>query len=231
MNANRAAGPVERPLRLGELLAETAHVYANRLWAALGLGGFLAGMIALASIVPDLANLLVVALAFTGCYAAASRVVSGDHLREAFAQVALRLPVLLVLTVVVSVPLALALSDILVLLFGVAWLALMGFSIPVAMLERGDDGESWFRRLGYTVTRSVNLARVEYLHAVGVAAALAILYVFVGSLLASALVGFADDSGFLAFLLVQVVLAPFFFLGLAVLYFEQKARALSSPAE
>jgi hypothetical protein len=31
--------------------------------------------------------------------------------------------------------------------------------------------------------------------------------------------------------LTQVVLAPFFFFGLSVLYFEQNARALSSPRE
>ena len=44
--------------------------------------------------------------------------------------------------------------------------------------------------------------------------------------------GFADNGGLAATTLVQIVLAPFFFLGLSVLYFEQKARALyPRPAE
>ena len=59
-------------------------------------------------------------------------------------------------------------------------------------------------------------------------AALVLVYVVLGNYLALALVGIADNGAVAAFLLVQVVLAPFFFIGLAVLYFEQRARALSS---
>ncbi len=55
------------------------------------------------------------------------------------------------------------------------------------------------------------------------------IYVFFGQLLVALLRGFADNGGLAATALVQIVLAPFFFLGLSVLYFEQKARAVSSP--
>ena len=55
------------------------------------------------------------------------------------------------------------------------------------------------------------------------------IYVFFGQLLVALLQGFADNGGLAATTLVQIVLAPFFFLGLSVLYFEQKARAVSSP--
>jgi hypothetical protein len=220
---------VDRPLALGELFAQTMELYGRRIWAALGIGACLAGMIALARAAPVGADLAVVSLALTGCYAAAARLASGDRFGEAWAQVALRSPVLLVLTIVVSVPLALALTDYLLLILVVAWLALVGFSIPVAMLERDPESTSWFGRLGYALFRSVSLARVEYLHALGVAAALALVYVLFGRILAQALIGFAETGGFAAFLVVQVVLAPFFFLGLAVLYFEQRARAVSSP--
>jgi hypothetical protein len=45
-------------------------------------------------------------------------------------------------------------------------------------------------------------------------------------------VGFADNGQVIATALVQVVLAPFFFIGLSVLYYEQQARAaVSSPPE
>ena len=220
--------PIDKPLALGEVLARTAEIYGRRIWAALALGGFLAAVFLLARAAPAWGRLAVLSLGLTACYAVASRLVSGDRFAEAFGHVAHRVPVLLVLTVVVSVPLAIALAGPLLLLLVVAWLALTGFSIPVTMLERSPGSESLFARLGYAMTRAVALARAEYLHAAGVVAALTLIYVLVGSLLAAALTGFADNPGLGAFLIVQVVLAPFFCLGLAVLYFEQKARALSS---
>ncbi|MDQ3889759.1 MAG: hypothetical protein M3312_04305 [Actinomycetota bacterium] len=220
--------PIDRPLALGELLARTAEIYGRRIWAALALGSFLAAMILGASAAPEWAGLTVVAFGFTACYAVSARLIAGDAFGEAFAQAAFRFPVLVVLTIVVSVPLALALANVLMLLFVVAWIALTGFSIPVAMLERNPDSQGFFAPMGHAMTRAIALARVEYLHAAGVVASLAVIYVFIGNVLASALVGFAEAGSFGAFLLVQMVLAPFFFLGLGVLYFEQKARALSS---
>ena len=43
-------------------------------------------------------------------------------------------------------------------------------------------------------------------------------------------ISFADNATRIAIAIVQVVLAPFFFLGLSVLYFEQRARAAVSSA-
>ena len=221
---------VERPLKLGELFAETIRIYGERFWAAFGLGAFVAVTIVLGllsrHVVPYLA---IVSLAFTASLAAATRLVAGDRFTEAWRQVARRVPTLAVLTVVVSVPFALGRIDPLILLFAVAWLAATGFSIPVAVVEEGELVEGGaLARLGYALRRSLSLARAEYLHAAGVASALVIVYVLVGTVLAGALVGFAENGALAASLLVQVVLAPFFFLGLAVLYFEQRARAASS---
>jgi hypothetical protein len=72
--------------------------------------------------------------------------------------------------------------------------------------------------------RTVALARADYLHSAGVVCALIVLYLLLGLLLASMLVSFAENGGLAALALVQVVLAPFFFLGLSVLYFDQRAR-------
>jgi hypothetical protein len=225
----RTGGPIDRPLSLGELLAETAHVYRERASAALGLGGVVAAALLSVSVVQATAGrVLIVALVFTGAYAAASRVAAGDRFAEAWAQTALRGPVLLALMVPVAVPFALGRFDPLLLFLAVFWLALTGFSIPVAMLERDPTAESALGRLGYSMRRSITLARVHFFHAAGVIAALMLIYILVGDLLARTLVGGADTGLFGAFLLVQVVLAPFFFLGLAVLYFDQRARALSS---
>jgi hypothetical protein len=182
-------------------------------------------------VTPTLLDIFLVAFAFTATFAAAARVAAGDGFAEAWAQAGLRLPTLLVLTVVVAVPFALAVGQLFLLILAVAWLGLTGFAIPVAMLERDPDAKNWFDQLSYALYRSVWLARAEYLHAVGVAAALVILEIVLGVLLASALAGFAENGREAALAITQIVLAPFFFLGLTVLYFEQKARALSSPRE
>jgi hypothetical protein len=221
---------IERPLGLSELLAETVRLYGERIWALLGTGLLLAAAIAGATAVPLGVDLALLSIGLTVCYAAGTRLAAGDSFKEAWSQVAVRLPVLIVLALIVSVPLALALTDLILLLLVIAWIAFAGFSIPVAMLERPEQ-EGWYGRIGHALSRSMALARAEYLHSLGVAAALAIVWLLIGRILAVALVGFAENGGFAAFLIVQVVLAPFFFLGLSVLYFEQTTRALSSPRE
>jgi hypothetical protein len=224
--------PPERPLPLGEILAETVRIYGERPLAALGLGAVEAGAFLLARALPDLLGVLLLAVAFTATFGAAARVVSGDAFGEAWAQVALRLPVLLVLTVVVAVPFAIAVGYLFLLVLAVLWIAVAGFSIPVTMLERDATVTTVFDRIAFALYRSLRLARAEYLHAAGVAAALVILYLLLGNLIGAALVGFADNGRLVAGALVQLVLAPLFFLGLSVLYYEQRARAaVSSPRE
>jgi hypothetical protein len=224
--------PPERPLPLGELIAETIRLYGERPRAALGLGAVVAGAFLLARVVPALLEVLVISLAFTAVYGAAARIVSGDSFAEAWAQVGVRAPALLILTFVVAVPFAIAVGYLFLLVLAVLWLALSGFSIPVAMLEREGARDGVFGRIAYALDRSLRLARAEYLHAAGIVAALVIAYVLFSVLIGAALVGFADNGKVVAAALVQLVLAPLFFLGLAVLYYEQRARAaVSSPRE
>lgn len=220
--------PVERPLNLGEVLAETIRVYGERFRPAIALGLVYAAVYVAVGYVPELVAIPLLALAITAAWAAATRLVAGDAFGEAWGQVAVRGPALLVFTIVASLPFALAVSQLELIVFAVAWLALTGFAVPVAVAERPEDGQAFFHRLGFGLQRSIELARVEYFHAVGVIAALVIAYIVFGILLGGLLVGFAENSGPAAGALVQVVLAPFFFLGLAILYFDQRARALSS---
>jgi hypothetical protein len=217
---------IDRPLPLGEIFAETVRVYGDRIWSVVGIGVFLAGSL-LAAIVIDhvVVFVVIVALAFTAAYAVSTRVVLGDPAAEAWAQVGLRLPVLLVLTVIVSVPFVLGRVDPLLLLFGVAWLAFVGLSIPVAMLERDPNQTTWYGNIGFAVNRATDLARAEYLHVLGVMASFVAVYLLLGPLLAVLLTGFADNGSLAATVIANGVLGPFFFLGLSLLYFEQKARA------
>ena len=223
--------PIDRPLALGELLAETARLYGERFWAALGVGAVIAAAFVVALRVPEPLRTAVVVSAITVVYAATARIVSGDTFGEAWGQVAARVPVLVVLGLAVTVPFALVAQYLTLLIAAAAWLGLVGFSIPVAMLERDSEPRGSFSRIGYALRRSLAVARAEYLHAFGVAAALMLVYVLVGTLVGRALIGFADSGTLAAVTLVQLVFAPFFFIGLCVLYFDQTARALSSRRE
>jgi hypothetical protein len=222
--------PVDKPLALGEVIAETIRIYGERLWAAFGLGVVVAAVFVLSGYIPVALAIVLLAVVFTASWAAATRLATGDAFVDAWVEVARSTPALVVFTLVASVPFALAVSQAILIIFAVAWLTLVGFSIPVAVAERSDEG-STFGRIAFGLHRSIELARAEYFHAAGVIAALVVAYVVVGFLLAAALAGFADNSRLVAVTLVQVVLAPFFFLGLAVLYFEQRARALQGRRE
>lgn len=224
--------PPDRPLPLGELISETIRIYTQRPWAAIGLGLVEGGAFLLARVSPVLFQVFILALAFAATYAAASRLVSGDSFAEAWAQVGVRAPTLVVLTFVVAVPAVITLQELFLLVIGGLWLALMGFSIPVAMLERDPAVKNSFDRIAHSLLRSLRLARAEYLHALGVIAALIMINVVFGFALGVALVGFAENGAVVAAVLVRIVIAPVFFLGLSVLYFEQRARAaVSSPPE
>src|SRR5215211_7664868 len=100
-----ASMAVDRPLKLGELLAETVRLYGERLWAAAGIGAFLAGAVLAAGLLDQvLLGIAVIAPAVTTCYAVAARIALGDPAREAWAQVGLRGALLVPLTIVVSLP-------------------------------------------------------------------------------------------------------------------------------
>ena len=222
-------GALDRPLRLGEVLAETTRLYGARIWPALGLGAVTAGTFVVGLLLPEVAAIGLLAFSLAACWAAATRLVAGDSFTEAWAQVAVRAPVLVPLTVVATVPFALALSQqLLLVIFAVLWLAGTGFAIPVSVMERPDEPLDALHRLGWLLRRSLTLARAEFFHAAGVIAAIVILYLLFSAFLFGALRGFAENGDVVAAAIAQAVLAPFFFLGLAVLYFEQRARALSS---
>ncbi len=222
------AAPPDRPLRLGEVFAETVRLYGERIWAALGLGlvtalAFVAGLF-----VHPIGVAIILSIAITGCWAAATRILGGDDFGAAWRVVAAHALPLLVFTFVATLPFALALSQLVLIVVAVAWLAAIGFTIPVSVAEEPPEGLDLLHRLGFDLRRSIELARAEYLHAVGVIAALVLLYILLSIILIGALQGFAENGEVAAVAIAQVVLAPFFYLGLAVLYFDQRARAISS---
>lgn len=222
---------VDRPLGLSEIFAETIRLYGERIAAAMALGLVYAGATVAGGLAHDAVAVLAASLGFGVTFGAAARLAAGDSFVEAWSQVAVRLPVLVVLSAAVAVPFVIAASYLLLIVVGAAWLAFAGFAIPVTMLERDGEGEPWFRRISLALERSVMLARTGYLHAFGVTAALALVYLVFGVLLTALLRGFADNSDVVAGVLTQIVLTPFFFLGLVVLYFEQRTRVAAQTPQ
>lgn len=213
-----------QPLRLGEVLAAAIQVIGTRPLEYLSVGLVLTGAYLLSRLVPFAAALAILAVAFTIVFAACARLVQGDSLGEALRNVGRSAPVLVVLAFVVAVPFYLGSAWLVLLIFSIGWLGLTSFAIPASMLETSRD-PSFGGRVAYALRRTATLARIEYVHALGVCAALVIVYVLVGVLLAVLLSSVADNGQYAAVAISQIVLAPFFFVGLTVLYFDQKARA------
>jgi hypothetical protein len=79
-----------------------------------------------------------------------------------------------------------------------------------------------------SIRRGVQLARADYVHALGSLATLAITIFLTGLVLFFSLRELSDQAIRVAGLLALVVLAPIFVLGAAVLYVDQEARVESS---
>ena len=106
-------------------------------------------------------------------------------------------------------------------LVALGWLALVGLGVPAALVEN--------RGLVASVRRGIQLARADYVHALGSLATLAITIFLTGLVLFFSIRELSDQALRVAGLLALVVLAPIFVLGAAVLYVDQEARVESSP--
>ena len=108
------------------------------------------------------------------------------------------------------------------------WLGLTAFAVPAAMVEQTRGSAGTFQTAAYALERTIVLARLDYLHATGVVAALLIVNFALRDPARPTARRVRGQRALVALAIVQVVLAPFFFLGLAVLYFEQRSRAAVS---
>lgn len=224
MTAAPEALELRRPLRIGDVLAASVRIYGSRPLAFLATGLIQACALIATVWLPFAADLVVVALSFGLAYALVARLVVGDSLEAAGARTLELLPAVASLALVVGVPFSFAASFLIFLIVAAAWLGLATFAIPVAMIEAPDE-PGYAGRMAHALRRTVELARIEYLHAFGVAAIMIALTLFVGVVLSLALFSFADNGRVAALALSQIVLSPFFFIGLSVLYFDQQARA------
>jgi hypothetical protein len=101
----------------------------------------------------------------------------------------------------------------------IAWLALVGLVVPVLVLERPP--------LRAALTRAVELARADYVHALASLATLVILFGLVKLMLALLLRDLGDSGERAALGLADLVVSPLLFVGGAILYLDQAARVPS----
>lgn len=104
----------------------------------------------------------------------------------------------------------------LLVLPAVAYLAVVGWAVPAAVVEG----------LGFrdSLRRAVRLARVDYVHAVGGLATLVILFYLTRLMLALLLRSGGESTERVAAGLSDLVLSPLIFVGSAILYIDQAAR-------
>jgi hypothetical protein len=202
---------------VGQLVAETLKIYGDHPWSSLALG-ISVTVINQISVGHDTTYQVLVlaagsplmAASFTG----ASAIVGGVRPRREDAVRAI------LVGSVVFVPAAFL--SLLFVLPAVAWLALVGLVVPVLVLERLAI-EAAFRR-------AIQLARADYVHALGSLATLVILFGLVKLTLVLLLHDLGDAGERAALGLGDLVLSPLLFLGGALLYVDQAARVRSSPA-
>ena len=212
---------IDRPLRLGEVIAETIRIYGRRALAYVAIGVLWSLSFLLTQTTPLAADVLIVGVAFVVGLTATIAIALRLPLRAWVGRMRRSAAVLAPLVVFVGVPAGLAAIDPVNAVVASIWLAVTAFALPVALLEEAPDGKS---RVHYLLMRCGSLGRVGYVHALVTVLVLLLVPHVIGLLMAGALVAYADNTRATGFLIVQAVLMPFVFIGLTVLYHEQNAR-------
>ncbi len=197
---------------VGQLVAESLRLYGRNVWAALALGISLTAINQVSAGHETLVQVLVLAAGaplMAASFTAASALVGG--VRPDGPQLARAV----VVGALVFVPAAFL---ALVYVFpAIAWLALVGLVVPVLVIER--------LPVVAALRRAVALARADFVHAFGALATLVILFGLVRLMLALLLRDLGDSGERIALGLADLVVSPLLFLGGALLYVDQAARA------
>jgi hypothetical protein len=101
------------------------------------------------------------------------------------------------------------------------WLAAVGLVVPVLVAEELSPRES--------LRRAWQLARADYVHALGSLATLAIVVFLTQAMLVFILRGAGGAAIDVAVVLANIVISPLLFIGTALLYVDQTARWLEAP--
>lgn len=204
---------------VGQLVAEAIRLYGRKVWLVLPLGLPLAvaDSISIRGTVAERILVLVAATpAFTAAYVWASALAGEVRPRRGTWIRAIVIGSLVFLPAAFFFPWFALLS--------LVWLALVGLVVPVLVIEQ--------LPVRAALRRAVTLARTDYVHALGSLATLVIVFALTRVVLVFLLREQADNAVRAAIFLADVVISPLLFLGGALLYVDQAARARvrSSPA-
>ena len=208
----RPAALPPRERTVGQLVAESIRLYGDRFGRALAIGiapAFLAFVTAHVSrglalvLAPTLYGALLSAAYVGACVLVLERRPSLRRLLVAWAAGWLIFAPVPFLVVGFVLP-------------GLAWLAAFGLIVPVLVVE-----ELPLRR---AFARAWQLARADYVHALGSLATLGIVVFLTQVVLAFLLRGAGGAAVDTAFVLANVVVSPLLFIGGALLYVDQAAR-------
>jgi len=202
---------------VGQLVAETVRFYGNRFWPSLALGIPPAILIVAVAPLTRLERLVLVvtagSLLITASYVAAFALVAGRRPGS--------LPLAFATGVLVFAPVPLLATAF--ILPAIAWLALFGLAVPAVVLE-----ERGFRA---AFRRGIELARADFVHALGSLATLVIVVFLCQGVLFFLLRGTGEAAIAVAGFLASLVISPVLFLGSALLYNDQAARVRSSKRD
>jgi hypothetical protein len=215
--SNVRTRPLPEPLppetrTIGQLVAETIRLFGNNFWRALPLGLPLA--------ILDWVNYkhgsdfqTVILWAF-GPALAAAYIWASALVTDARPT---RRQVLTAFAVAIAVFLPFPVLFRLYILPGLVLFGIAGLAVPAAVAERLDVTQA--------LRRGIELARVDLVHSIGGLAALAVVYGVSRGALLVLLHSQGNQAARVAGFLADVVLAPLVFLGAALLYVDQAARA------
>jgi hypothetical protein len=205
-----ALPPGERTI--GQLVAESIRLYGDRFVRALAIG---VAPAALAFVTAHVSRGVALVLAPTlygallsAAFVGASVLVLGRRPSTP------RLLVAWVVGWVVFAPVPFLVAAF--VLPGLAWLAAVGLVVPVLVVEELPPRRA--------LARAWQLARADYVHALGSLATLGIVVFLTQTVLAFLLRGVGGAAVDAAFVLANVVVSPLLFIGAALLYLDQKAR-------
>jgi hypothetical protein len=197
--------PAERTV--GQFVGETIRAYGDNFWRALPLGLPLAIADQLSVHHHQVVQILV--------FLAVGPLIVAAYIRACGLVLHVR-PTVVAFLVGGLIYLPFPALRAIVILPGIAWFALIGLAVPVALVERSSFRES--------LVRGRQLGMTDYAHALG---SLAILVIVVGlgeEALTAALRTQGDNSQRVALFASDLVLSPLLYLGGALLYVDQAAR-------
>ena len=225
---------VSEPLGAAEVLASAFREYGRRpvTYVAIGAVEALAGLTTYSgSGIPLIVGVLIVGAAFIACFAATVTVSSGWSRADSMGRLRNAAVAFVGLALIVGLPATLGRIDAIFTLLAIIWLSLTSFAVPIVVLEQRKGKRVGLYSMLVALKRSLAMSQIAFLHALVVVLILYVVTVLITSLLAGALGNFGDQTELAAFVISRAVLVPIVFIGLTVLYLDQRTRMLGGAAE